>query len=94
MASDTLTARLINLHDTESKWNLCKSFIPRKGELIIYDPDAYNPYPRFKLGDGKTSVVELPFAAESTVLSLFGVKFGNIGYVDGGRISSYDEGIR
>ena len=93
MAGDTLTARLINLHDTESKWNLCKSFIPRKGELIIYDSDAYNPSPRFKLGDGKTSVIDLPFATESTVLALFGIKHGNVGYVDGGRISFYKGGL-
>lgn len=36
--------------------------MPRAGELIIYDADASHDSPRFKVGDGVTTVTNLPFA--------------------------------
>lgn len=61
MAEKRIPARIINKHDTEANWNLKTSFIPMNAELIIYDADDNNPNKRFKIGDGITNVVALPF---------------------------------
>ena len=53
--------RVINKHDTEANWALATNFKPLKGEVIVYDVDANYTYPRFKVGDGITSVPNLPF---------------------------------
>lgn len=39
-------------------------FIPLAGELIIYDPDSDCNYYRFKIGNDKDNVVDLPFARD------------------------------
>jgi hypothetical protein len=58
----TIKVRLINTHDTAINWKEIEtSFIPSAGEFIIYD-DAYNSMPRAKIGDGKTSLGQLPFS--------------------------------
>ena len=41
-----------------------KPFIPLAGELIIYDPDSNYNYYRFKIGNDKDNVVDLPFARD------------------------------
>lgn len=56
-----LTTRLIHKHDTEANWNNASTFIPEQGEIIIYDIDNIYYYERVKIGDGKTSVINLPF---------------------------------
>lgn len=62
MSEKTLKTRIIHKHDTEQHWNLAENFIPKQGELIVYDIDDTHTYERFKIGDGKTLVSELPFA--------------------------------
>jgi len=57
----TLKTRVILKHDTEENWNKATTFVPKKGEVIIYDPDNAHPYSRQKLGDGEKTVVNLPF---------------------------------
>lgn len=47
-------------HDTETNWNKAVNFIPKAGEMIIYDADDSNPV-RIKIGDGITVVNNLPF---------------------------------
>ena len=63
----TLKTRIQNRHDTEANWttasNATKPFIPLKGEVIVYDPDATNTTPRVKIGDGTTKVGDLAFVA-------------------------------
>lgn len=69
--------RIINKHDLEAVWLSTPDFIPMQGELVIYDcevdangetlalPDGRTTpytYERFKIGDGKTYVNDLPFA--------------------------------
>lgn len=49
-------------HDTAANWALATNFVPLAGELIIYDVDANNSSPRFKVGDGATKVANLPFS--------------------------------
>lgn len=38
--------------DIEANWQKATGFIPLKGELVIYEPDAAHTAPRFKVGDG------------------------------------------
>ena len=61
MAEKKLNARIVHKHDTEANWNLATNFIPKHGELIIYDTDATHPAVRIKIGDGTTTVINLPF---------------------------------
>lgn len=62
MAEKTLKSRIIHKHDTAANWLKGASFIPKQGEIIVYDIDADHTYERFKIGDGKTAVNSLPFA--------------------------------
>lgn len=48
--------------DTEANWNKAIGFIPLDKEIIIYKADTEHPAARFKVGDGKTVVQELPFS--------------------------------
>ena len=82
----TLLTQLIHTHDTEINWNKCTKFVPKKCDLIVYDIDDTHPYPRFKIGDGTTTIVNLPFTVEVTMEQLLNVKDG-VGYLDAGRIA-------
>ena len=57
--------RIQNKHDVETNWERAVNFIPKVGELIVYDPDETHTYSRFKIGDGVTSVNSLPFQNQS-----------------------------
>lgn len=59
-----INTRIIHKHDTEANWNKATTFIPKQGELIIYDKDAIYSYQRFKIGDGITSIINLPFTMD------------------------------
>lgn len=48
--------------DIEANWNKAVGFIPLDKEIIIYKADSTHPAARFKVGDGKTVVQELPFS--------------------------------
>ena len=61
MADRNITCTLISRHDSETNWVLAKDFIPRQGEIVIYDADQLHNYERIKVGDGKTVVGDLPF---------------------------------
>ena len=39
MAEKTLNSRVIHKHDTEVNWSNTTNFIPKIGEIIVYDPD-------------------------------------------------------
>lgn len=65
MASKELLTRIIHKHDLEVNWKKATNFIPKQGELIIYDIDDNYFYERFKIGDGVTLVNNLPFYLES-----------------------------
>ena len=62
-----IASRLILKHDIESNWNRAETFIPKQGEIIIYDIDSNHAYERFKLGDGKTYAKDLPFYLEHEI---------------------------
>lgn len=61
----TLKTRVVLKHDTEANWktagNAANPFIPKEGEVIIYDPDGTHTYSRQKVGDGIKNINELPF---------------------------------
>lgn len=63
MADKTVKIRLVLKHDTAENWAKATNFIPKKGEVIIYD-DAAGAPARIKIGDGTTKVNDLPFAHE------------------------------
>lgn len=86
--SDTLNARVIHMHDIEANWALATEFIPKKGEIIVYDKDENTPYIRLKVGDGETLVNNLDFVTDN-ILDMIITWDDDIGYIDSGRISSY-----
>ena len=57
-----IKARLQQKHDIEANWNLATNFVPKQGELIVYDKDDENAVERLKIGDGVSTVSNLPFA--------------------------------
>lgn len=65
MSEKTLNSRIIHKHDVEANWLKATGFIPKQGELIVYDIDSTHNYERFKIGDGKTTVSALPFADDA-----------------------------
>ena len=84
----TLKARIIQTHDIEANWDLCPTFIPKRGEIIVYDRDTVNDAARIKIGDGVTTITNLPFISDSILGDA--VRWdGELGYVDSGEISSY-----
>lgn len=50
-------ARVVQKHDTKANWDKATNFIPLPGEIIVYDD-----LDRIKIGDGVTTVVNLPFS--------------------------------
>ena len=70
MAEKNIKSRVIQKHDTEANWNLAINFIPKQGELIVYDKDSIYNYERFKIGDGVTNVNALPFATYQSIPEL------------------------
>ena len=66
MSGKTFNVRLVNKHDVEANWLKAVNFVPKQGEIIVYDVDENYTYERFKIGDGTTLVSDLPFAAVKT----------------------------
>ena len=60
-----LLGRIIHKHDIEANWNKAVNFVPKQGEIIVYDIDTTYPYERFKIGDGQTLAINLPFYLEN-----------------------------
>lgn len=63
MAENVLKARQVQKHDTEANWITAgtNGFIPKKGEIIIYDKDSTHTTIRIKIGDGSSNISSLPF---------------------------------
>ena len=76
-----MKARVSHLHKTEAEWEKLSSWKPEAGELVVYDIDDKHDYSRLKIGDGKTSVVDLPFIDKIIAEEL--LKKADINYVDG-----------
>ena len=65
MSEKVLNTRIISKHDVESNWNKATRFIPKTGEIIIYDADENYAYERMKIGDGVNYIADLPFVLEA-----------------------------
>ena len=70
MAEKTFNGRIINKNDTEENWLKATNFIPKKGELIVYNPDSTYTYARLKVGDGSTGVNSLMFIGDVDLTAL------------------------
>ena len=57
MANKTFQSRIVQKHDTQANWEKATNFIPLKGEIIVYDD-----LNKIKIGDGSTTVVNLPYS--------------------------------
>ena len=57
----TISARMQMKTDTALNWSKAINFIPKTGEIIIYEADSDYGYERMKIGDGSTKVNDLPF---------------------------------
>ena len=57
-----MNTRIQHKHDTEANWNKAVNFIPKTGELIVYDIDENYNYSRFKIGDGVRTINNLEFS--------------------------------
>ena len=87
---DALNLRIISTHDTQENWDKLTEFIPKAGELIVYDSDKDVAYERFKIGDGKTLLKDIPFAVDSVIMSLFKIQDNTI-VADAGRVTKYKQ---
>ena len=58
-----INTRFLQKHDLEENWLKAQNFVPKAGELIVYDVDESHLYPRIKIGDGEKVVNDLPFAS-------------------------------
>ena len=61
MAEKQFNGRIIQKHDSEANWEKAINFIPKAGEIIIYDTDETHTEPRIKIGDGTNVVKNLHF---------------------------------
>lgn len=61
MAEKQFNGRIIQKHDSGANWEKATNFIPKAGEIIIYDTDETHTEPRIKIGDGTNIVGNLPF---------------------------------
>lgn len=64
MTEKNIKSRIINKHETDANWAKATGFIPKQGEIIVYDIDSIYAYERFKIGDGATNVNSLPFVID------------------------------
>lgn len=62
MADKNLKARIVNKNGTSAEWEKATSFVPKKGELILY-----TDLNKIKIGDGVTVVGNLPFSDDDKV---------------------------
>ena len=66
-----LNARIITKHDTQANWDKAINFIPKKGEIIIYEQDNLSfasSVPRIKIGDGEKNISSLSYLTDPYVL--------------------------
>lgn len=62
LADKNLKARIVNKNGTSAGWEKATSFVPKKGELILY-----TDLNKIKIGDGVTKVNDLPFSNDDKV---------------------------
>lgn len=82
MANKTVKTRIVHKHDIPSNWARATNFVPKQGELIIYDDrkltintsgvvtnqNVVSPRVQYKIGNGVQKVEELPFVDDELML--------------------------
>ena len=71
---NTINARILARRDTTEHWNANRSFVPLRGEVIVYTDhgqmeDGYGNtinVPGVKIGDGSAYLIDLPFVGNDT----------------------------
>ena len=61
MSEKELKVRIQQKHDIEANWIKATNFVPKAGEIIIYDADDIHLQPRIKIGNGIAAVNDLDF---------------------------------
>ena len=69
MSEKIFNTRIQLKHDTEANWGKAINFIPKAGEIIIYDTDENYNYARLKSGDGVTAINSLSFSTAGALQS-------------------------
>lgn len=75
---DAVNARICARRDTTENWNAIRSFIPMRGEIIIYTDygqmdDGFGNQinvPGIKIGDGNAYLIDLPFVGNDVRYSI------------------------
>lgn len=65
MAEKNINSRIMQKHDTEANWNKATNFIPKAGEIVIYDADDTHNAARIKVGNNSAKINELPFVSSN-----------------------------
>lgn len=65
MSANVINTRIVLKHDTSANWAKATNFIPKQGEVIIYDD-----LKKIKIGDGVTKVNALSFFDTVEVVDL------------------------
>lgn len=69
------------LVDTTANWSQKTSYIPAKGEIIVYSDHSVIEgisYPAIKIGDGMAYVVDLPFVGDDIMIQIMDVLIPHI----------------
>ena len=95
MAEKTLNTRMQQKHDVEANWKKATGFVPKAGEIIVYDKDTTYSYPRIKIGDGTRTVTALPFVTTSVNGSTGDVRItaSDIGAADVNEVEDLKEEV-
>ena len=88
MSEQIFNTRIQQKHDVEANWVKAVNFIPKAGEIIIYDADESHNYARLKIGDGLTLINNLNF---STAGALRPITEEEINEICGSSIASVEE---
>lgn len=81
-----MKARVSQLCKTEAEWLKLPTFVPLKGELIVFAADEQYRYARLKIGDGITPLKDIRFFTEP-IKDSFAADTGDI--IDAGRVTDY-----
>lgn len=72
--ADATKVRVLLRRDTTARWNAQRSFIPLKGEAIVYTDRYVLPdgtlVPGLKIGDGQAYCIDLPFVDNAITTQL------------------------
>ena len=65
--------KAIPFHGTAAEWE-SNDYIPKDGEIVVYDIDENYAYKRIKIGDGENTVAVLPFLDEDIASRLLALE--------------------